>query len=263
MSSYSVTGSLSAMAESAPKVSIVTASYNSADTLPSCFDSIAAQTYDRIEHVVVDGASTDESQSIIAGHARQPERYISEPDNGVYDALNKGIALATGDVIGFLHSDDVYASPVTIAKVARCFQAGAQAVYGDLQYVASENTEHVIRHWIAGSYSARQLRLGWMPPHPTLFVRRGWYERLGDFDDSYRIAADYHFILRLFKEPDFQAEYLPEVLVKMRVGGVSNRSLSLIIKKSREDLHALRRTGVGGMLTLISKNLRKITQFVR
>ncbi|MBO6658646.1 MAG: glycosyltransferase [Pseudomonadales bacterium] len=250
------------MAESELSLSIVTATHNSADTIASCFDSIAEQTYRNVQHIVVDGASTDGTQDVVTSHSHQPDVFQSEPDAGVYDGLNKGVRLASGDVIGFLHSDDMYGSCVTLEHVADCFKnPSTQAVYGDLQYVAQAEPNRIIRQWIAGNYSPRQLRLGWMPPHPTLFVRRAWYERIGDFDIRYKIAADYHFILRLFREPDFTAHYLPEVLVKMRVGGVSNRSISSIIKKSREDLDALHRTEMGGLFTLLSKNIRKINQF--
>ncbi|MBO6702617.1 MAG: glycosyltransferase [Pseudomonadales bacterium] len=250
------------MADLEPKLSIITATFNSAATITSCLDSIAEQTYGSIQHIVVDGASSDGTQDVVKNHSHQPDVFQSEPDAGVYDGLNKGIQLANGEVIGFLHSDDMYASSQTLQQVADCFDdTSIHAVYGDLEYVAQDDTDRVIRRWIAGNYSARQLTLGWMPPHPTLFVRREWYERVGNFDIGYKIAADYHFILRLFNQPEFVARYLPQVLVKMRVGGVSNRSLPLIARKSREDLDALRKTGAGGVFTLLSKNIRKINQF--
>jgi len=188
---------------------------------------------------------------------------VSEPDRGIYDALNKGIARASGDVVGFLHADDVYASPDVLARVAEAFaDPSVAAVHGDLQYVRKDDTARVVRHWRSSPFSPDRLRRGWMPPHPTLYVRREWYERIGGFDTRYRIAADYHSILRLFSQPGFRSAYVPEVFVKMRLGGASNRSLRNIVRKSREDLEALRRTGVGGVGTLTWKNLGKIGQFL-
>ena len=187
---------------------------------------------------------------------------LSEPDEGIYDALNKGIALATGDVIGFLHADDFYANPDVLSAIADRFRDhSVDAVYGDLQYVSQLNPDKIIRHWHTRTFTERRLKRGWMPPHPTLYIRKPWYERIGGFDTRYRIAADYFFMLQLFSHSDFDACYIPDVLVKMRVGGASNRSVNNIIQKSREDFDALRRTGVGGINTLLAKNLRKLGQF--
>jgi glycosyltransferase len=190
---------------------------------------------------------------------------ISEPDRGIYDALNKGINCATGEVVGFLHADDVYAHPDVLRWVAEVFaDPSVDAVYGDLEYVRQDDLNQVVRYWQAGPFTPQRLAWGWMPPHPTLYVRREWYARLGGFDTRYRIAADYHCILRLFSQPGFKAVYVPRVLVKMRVGGASNRSLGNIIRKSREDFDALRRTRVGalgGLGALAWKNLCKLTQF--
>lgn len=225
--------------------------------------SVNEQAYPNVEHVFVDGASTDQTLSVIEKDSLRTKRVMSEPDKGIYDALNKGIALATGDVIGFLHADDFYAHPGVLSEIANQFSNnGVSAVYGDLHYVSQSNTDKVIRQWQTRQYSPGRLRRGWMPPHPTLYVRRSWYDRVGGFDTRYRIAADYFCMLQLFSQADFNARYIPEVLVKMRVGGVSNRSLKNIIQKSREDLDALKRSGVGGVGTLVAKNLRKLGQFI-
>ena len=228
---------------------------------------MASQDYGNVEHVVVDGASTDRTMAVLERHSDRIDRFVSEPDEGIYDALNKGIELADGDVVGFLHADDVFADERVLSRIAEAFaDDSVSGVYGDLQYVRSDDTDRVFRHWRAGAFRAKQLRWGWMPPHPTLYVRQGWYTQIGGFDTRYRIAADYHAMLKLFSNPEFHARYIPEVLVKMRVGGASNRSVGNIVRKSREDLRALRETGVGawgGFGALAWKNLSKLNQFAR
>jgi glycosyltransferase len=187
---------------------------------------------------------------------------ISEPDRGVYDALNKGIRHATGEVVGFLHSDDIFEDSEVLAKMAQAFADPAvDAVYGDLVYVRHDDIRRVVRYWRSGRYDRAALSRGWMPPHPTFYVRRTVYLQLGGFDTRYRIAADYDSILRLLSVGKIRVAYIPEVLVRMRVGGMSNRSLRAIIRKSTEDLRALQRNGVGGYWSLLQKNLSKLSQF--
>jgi glycosyltransferase involved in cell wall biosynthesis len=244
-------------------ISVVTVTRNCATTLPTCLASVASQAYAHREHVVIDGASTDDTVGLLRIKADQIARWVSEPDNGIYDALNKGIKLSVGDVIGFLHADDVFADHEVLNKVSAAFAVDRHlsAIFGDLQYVRKDDVSKVVRYWRSTPFTPRRLTWGWMPPHPTLYVRREWYERLGGFDDSLSISADYDFILRLFSQPGFKAAYLPHVLVKMRVGGASNRSLANIVLKSREDLHALRRSRVGGLGALAMKNVCKLPQF--
>ncbi len=247
-------------------ISVITATYNSAATVQECLTSVALQSHPDIEHIIVDCASTDKTLQIASEHIDRIARLISEPDTGIYDALNKGLAVATGDVVGFLHSDDKLANSRVLEKIATAFEnPEISAVYGDLVYVDNKDDASVIRHWKSKPYSRGDLARGWMPPHPTLYVRRDWYAQVGGFDTSYRIAADYLSILRLFSSPDFKATYVPEVLVKMRLGGVSNRSLKTITQKSKEDWRALRECGVSPAQTAISlllKNFRKLPQFV-
>lgn len=245
------------------KISVVTATWNSAATIGECLASVAAQTYAHREQVVIDGASTDGTLAVLETCRGQLAVLQSEPDRGIYDALNKGLALASGDAVGFLHSDDLYAGPGVLAEVAEAFaDPQVSAVYGDLEYVQRTDVRRVVRHWRSGAFTARKLAWGWMPAHPTLFVRREWYERIGGFDTSYRIAADYLSILQLFSQPGFRAVYLPQVLVRMRLGGESNRSFGNLVRKSREDLRALGETGVGGVGALAWKNFSKLKQFV-
>lgn len=253
------------MGDHSPKISIVTATWNCKSTVLDCLNSVAGQTWKNREHIVVDGASTDGTLELLQAHSPNPGTLRSGPDKGIYDALNKGIALATGDVVGFLHADDLYAHPQVLEHIAGAFKDPAVcAVYGDLLYVRKHDITRVVRHWHSSRVTSRRLAWGWMPPHPTLYVRRSHYQAIGGFDTRYRISADYLSILQLFKRPGFKSIYLPEVLVKMRLGGASNRSLNALIRKTKEDWRALRqmRTGfVFGIGALACKNLFKLTQF--
>lgn len=245
------------------KITIITAVYNRQNTIGQALVSVASQSYKNVEHIVVDGASTDGTLSEIKAHMRRSVRLISEPDDGIYDALNKGIQAASGDVIGLMHSDDFFAHDEVLEYVARHLdQCGSDAVYGDLDYVSATDPNKVVRHWVSGAYSRRKLAWGWMPPHPTLFLRRHVIDRFGAYDTSYQIAADYEAILRWFGRGSVMPAYIPEVLVKMRVGGESNRSFERILRKSREDLRALRKNRVGGIGTLAAKNFSKLGQFI-
>lgn len=246
------------------KLSIITAVYNRKATIAQAIESVASQTYENVEHLIIDGASKDGTLAEVRRLAHPGMRVISEPDRGIYDALNKGIRHATGDVVGLMHSDDFFANDRVLEKVAFAFACtGADAVYGDLDYVAAQETSRVIRRWRSGEFAPHLLARGWMPPHPTLFVRREQMTRLGLYDTDYRIAADYEAILRWFGKGGLQLAYIPEVLVKMRVGGESNRSVGRILQKSREDYRALRTNNVGGVRALAWKNLSKITQFLK
>lgn len=244
------------------KISIVTAVYNSCETVAAALDSALAQSDVNIELVVIDGGSTDGTLEVLRSYADRLDVLVSEPDCGIYDALNKGIRRVSGDVVGFLHSDDLFADAGVLSRIAAAFaEPAVEVVYGDLHYVRKDNPEQVVRYWRAGEFAGRRLGWGWMPPHPTLYVRRSVYEQIGLFDTSFRIAADYDFILRMLGRGGVGVHYIPEVLVKMRVGGASNRSLRNIVRKSREDLRALRRNGVGGLGALAWKNLSKLPQF--
>lgn len=223
---------------------------------------MSRQDYGSIEHIVVDGASGDGTIEILENSRDQIDVLISEKDNGIYDALIKGIKISSGDVIGFLHADDLFANDGVVSRIAASFADPAvDAVYGDLVYVRKSDTSHVIRRWRAGDFSRRRLSWGWMPPHPTFYVRRNLYERFGTFNTRYRIAADYDCMLRILGQGGIVPTYIPEVLVKMRVGGASNRSIANILRKSTEDFQVLRRNNLGGLGALAWKNLSKLRQF--
>ena len=244
------------------KISIITATFNCEGTIFDCFNSIASQTYENREHIVIDGSSTDGTLDFLKLHKNSLTKFISEPDHGIYDALNKGILESTGDIVGFLHADDVFAECDVLYRIAQAFQdPSICAVYGDLEYVATDDLDKVIRYWKSSSYSLGHLKMGWMPPHPTLYVRRNWYLEIGGFDLRYKISSDYHCILQLFSNTKFKSLYIPSVLIKMRVGGVSNRSIKNLIIKFCEDLDSLRRLKVGGLFSLLCKNISKVSQF--
>jgi len=246
------------------RITIVTAVFNAEKTVADAIRSVAGQSHRDLEHLVMDGGSTDGTIDAIKACADDRLVLVQQPDDGIYDALNKGISRASGEIVGLVHADDFLAHADVISHVVAGFSdPDVDAVYGDLDYVSATDTTRIIRHWKAGAFRASRLKWGWMPPHPTLFLRRTVFERFGMYDTGFRIAADYDAILRYFGKGAIKAVYLPEVLVKMRMGGESNRSLERIVTKSREDYAALRRNGVGGLPTLVAKNLSKLPQFIK
>ncbi|WP_347100793.1 glycosyltransferase family 2 protein [Sagittula stellata] len=243
-------------------ISVVTAVWNRATTIADAIESVASQDYPDVKHVVQDGGSTDGTLDVIARVAGPRVSLESARDGGIYDGINKGLTRATGDIVGLMHSDDLFAGPHILGRVAEALEdPEIDGVYGDLDYVSAGDTTRVIRKWRSGAYDARLLHRGWMPPHPTLYLRRAVFDRWGMYDTSFRIAADYDAMLRYLVKGRVRLAYVPEVFVRMRMGGESNRSLRKMIEKSREDYRAIRTNGVGGMGTLALKNLSKIQQF--
>lgn len=245
------------------KISIITITYNSAKSLQRALDSVQSQTYPDIEHIIVDGASKDGTKELVEAYAKAHKkvRWISEKDDGIYNALNKGIKMATGDVIGFLHSDDVLYSADSIGQIAAAFeQTGVDVVYGDLQYCRGNK---VVRRWKSNAFDPCGLKYGWMPPHPTVYVKREVYEQVGEYDEWFRISADYDMILRIFSA-GYKTHYIPEVLVCMEMGGASNKNTKARLSKTQEDFIALKKNHIGaGLLTVACKQLRKVRQFIR
>ena len=267
-------------------ISVITAVLNNKAQIESCINSVYSQTYPDIEHIIIDGGSTDGTLEVIsrtthnglkltqdgavftnpqspsAKHKTRDLRVISGPDNGIYDAMNKGLRMATGDVVGFLNADDLYAADNVLKTVAGCFERqNVDSCYGDLLYVDKNDTNKTIRCWKSSPFDSALLKKGWMPPHPTFFVKRKVYEKYGVFDTSFKIAADYELMIRLLGKHGISTNYIPELLVKMRVGGASNRSIRNIIIKSSEDYRAMKMHHVGSLATLLRKNLSKIPQF--
>ena len=248
------------------KISIITVSYNSEAFIKEAIESVWAQSYSDIEYIVVDGASRDNTIAIVSsfeGLFRGNLKVLSESDIGIYDAMNKGINLATGDVLGFLNSDDKFANSEIVAKIAASFeQSGSDIVYGNITYVDKFDTSKVIRCWRSGLVPKHGMKFGWHPPHPAFYVRREKLIKAGCFDLRYKIGADYEQMLRLIHRHQFTLQYLPEVFVRMRVGGVSNRSLSNIIKANRECMRAWRDNGLNASPLLVPTKLAsKLTQY--
>ena len=248
------------------KVSIITSSYNREKTIRGCIESVLAQDYPDIEYIIVDGASTDGSVEVIRdaieGHEDRV-KFISEPDHGMYEAINKGIRMATGDYIGLVHSDDFLYSPHTVSDIVRRLEkTHADFLYGDGLFVNAENTDKVVRKWIGGTYRLWKVRHGWLPLHPTCYIRREVMEKLGGYDESYMIAADTDLLVRYLLDNHVKTDYLKKYIVRMRMGGMSTDN-SRRAKMWKEDIRVYSSHGFKHVtLTKIEKMLWKVPQFV-
>lgn len=247
------------------KVSIITISYNSQQTIEQTIQSVISQDYPNIEYIIIDGASTDDTLNIIKRYQNKIQTFVSEKDQGIYFAMNKGLELATGDLIGILNSDDLYVDEKVISDVVKLMQAKqSQSLYADLEYVDRNDLSKVKRYWKSGEYRINSFMKGWMPPHPTYFVLKSVYEKYGFFNTQLRSAADYEMMLRLLHKEKISVSYLPRVIIKMRVGGKSNQSISNRIKANKEDRLAWKLNGLKpGRFTLIRKPLSKLKQFFK
>lgn len=246
------------------KVSLITVTYNSEKYLSHCIESVLHQDYPNIEYIIVDGSSTDKTLSIIDGYSNGIHKMLSEKDNGMYDAINKGLKMATGDIIGLLNSDDVLASKNVISRIVHCFhERGIDSLYGDLVYVEGEDTSKVHRYWKGAAYNRGSFHWGWMPAHPTFYLRREIVEELGGYETHYFSAADFEFMTRYLYKHRISSYYLPELIVKMRLGGMSNSSLKKRLRANRRDYLALKRNGVPfAFFASLVKPIRKLPQFV-
>jgi len=244
------------------KISIITCALNSEITIKKSIRSIQMQSYKNIEHLIIDGGSTDKTLEIIKKIKKKNLNLYSSKDNGFYDALNKGIKFTTGNIVGVLHSDDFYRSNNVIEIVVDIFKkTKADIVYGDLIYVKKKHPFKPIRYWKAGQYSKEKLLKGWMPPHPAVFIKKNFFNKIGFYKTNYKISADYDFLIRIFNCKNVNQVYVPKVLINMRIGGMSNKSFKNLIIKSFEDYQIIKKNKIGGLFTLINKNFSKLGQF--
>ena len=246
-------------------MSVITAVRNAIDTIEECIVSVIDQDYDDIEHIIVDGCSNDGTSGVVEKYRSNISKIIRERDNGIYDALNKGILAATGHIVGFLHADDLFFSNDVITKIVNHIRThDVDSCYGDLVYVSKKNSRKVVRCWKAGTYTSGQFTKGWMPPHPTFYAKRAVYEKYGLFNLDFTIAADYEILIRFLEKYEISTSYIPATLTMMRLGGASNKSLKNILKKMNEDYMAWRVNGMaGGIGVLMKKNLIKLPQFFK
>lgn len=227
------------------KISIITATYNSAATITDCIASINNQTYQDIEHIIIDGASTDNTLEIIKYTPNRVKQYFSEPDKGIYDAMNKGINLVTGDIVGILNSDDLYANNFIIEKIIQVFKTkNVDCVHADLYYVNQNNTDKIVRHWRTRDYTPGAFKYGWHPAHATFFVRKEVYAKYGLFNLDFSLAADFELMLRLFERHKITSAYLSEPIVRMRLGGATSKNIKNIIKQNIECYKAFKVNGI-------------------
>ncbi|MEM6690676.1 MAG: glycosyltransferase family 2 protein [Planctomycetota bacterium] len=247
------------------RVSVVTAVRNCATTLPDAIESVRMQTHSEIEYIVVDGLSDDGTHEVVESASDRVNQSIREADDGIYSALNKGLSHATGDIVGFLHADDCLDHPKAIANVAQAMSSREiDAVYGDLLYVDAGETQKVIRYWKSGSYGIGRFRRGWMPPHPTVYMRREVYDRYGGFREDFGSGADYECLLRMMVRHRIRVSYLPTVMVRMRLGGASNSSLRGRLAANRSDRRAWLENGLKPPVGLrLTKPLSKLPQYFR
>jgi glycosyltransferase len=245
------------------KITLITATYNSERFLQQCIQSIASQSHADIEHIVVDGGSSDRTIEIIKENENSISKWISEPDRGMYDAINKGIKMATGDVIGILNSDDMLVNKDVIAKIVKTFiDKGVDSVYGDLEYVDQEYTNRVFRVWKGKTYNRNLFKMGWMPGHPTFYIKKELIEKYGKYENHFYTAADYEFMARYLYKHEISSYYLPEMIVKMRTGGASNRNLNQRLRANRRDYLAMKKNSIPmPFMVSILKPIIKLHQF--
>lgn len=247
------------------KISIITVSFNSAKTIKETIESILIQDYNNIEYIIIDGGSSDETIDIVKSYSEKISYFISEKDNGIYDAMNKGIKAATGDIVGILNSDDFYPNSFVLSNVAKSFKKyNCDAVYGDLVYVKEKDTTQIKRYWQAGNYNTSKIKNGWMLPHPTFFVKKVMYDRYGLYNTDLKSAADYEMILKLLYKENISVQYIPMILVKMRMGGASNSTFLNRIRANKEDGLAWTKNQLNKpMFVRIKKPLQKAIQFFK
>jgi len=228
------------------KISIITVVYNNEKTIEDAIQSVLAQSYPNIEYVIIDGKSTDGTIDTIFKYKANISKIISEKDSGIYDAMNKGIALANGDVVGILNSDDVYTNEYVLKRISEIFlsRPDIDIVYGDLIYVEQNDLNKIVRKWVSKPYNQRFFEHANVPPHPSVFLRKSVYQKMGLFDLNFKLAADYEFLLRIFKSNLFKSLYVSDVFVKMRLGGASNKNFNNILLGNKDIYNAWQKNGL-------------------
>jgi glycosyltransferase involved in cell wall biosynthesis len=244
------------------KISLITVTFNAGSTIERCIQSVISQTHKNVEYIIVDGASTDATVQIVTKYSSYIRRFVSEPDHGIYDAMNKGINFATGDVIGMLNADDYFSDNSVLADIAGVFEdKDVLVLYGDLDYV--NELGNIFRKWRSGRYTTGKFNWGWMPPHPTFYCRRELFGKYGFYSLSYGTAADYELMLRFMHKHGLNSFYLEKVIVKMKTGGASNKNLSSRVKGLVNDFRAMGHNGIRSpFITVFLKRLRKIGQYL-
>lgn len=247
------------------KLTVVTVCRNARATVAEAVDSVHRQTHPDVEHIVIDGASTDDTLAVVRRHGARVAQIRCEPDRGVYDAMNKGVALASGEVVGFLNADDVYTGPQVLARVAAILAAPElDACYADLVYVDKDRAQRIVRQWTSCDYRSGLFERGWMPAHPTFFARRSVYQRFGGFNLRYRLQSDFDLLMRFMAVHGIRTRYVPETWVRMRMGGMSNRSIRNVIRGNLEAYAACRANGLGvPPWFIVTKVLSRLPQFIR
>jgi glycosyltransferase involved in cell wall biosynthesis len=245
------------------KISLITVTYNSEKYLADCIESVLMQDHPDIEHIIIDGKSKDSTVEIIRKYESRIAQWVSETDRGMYDAINKGIDMATGDIIGILNSDDMYASPDVVSKIATAFtEKNTDSLFGDLEYVDQEDTEKIYRVWKGKPYKRSLFHMGWMPAHPTFYIKRSLVQEYGGYESHYFTASDYEFMARYLFRHNISSQYLPQLIVKMRRGGASNKSIYQRFRANRRDYLAMKKNRIPlPFLVSILKPLIKLHQY--
>ncbi len=249
------------------KISIITVTYNSIEHIDDCLSSIQAQSHSDVEHIIIDGASNDGTLSFLKSKNKQLKTIISEPDDGIYDAMNKGIKVADGDIIGFLNSDDIYAANSVLSSVDKIFKEdkNLESCYSDLVYVDPKDTNKIKRYVRPGTFLFGAFSKGWCPPHPTFFVKRSVYQKYGVFNLDYKLGSDAELMMRFLEVKKIKVKYIPQIWVKFRVGGISNRSFKNILKQNHTILKALKKHNLKSnfIVFIINKLIIKIKEFYK
>jgi len=247
------------------KISVITVVFNNVSTIGKALASVKNQTHQDIEHIVIDGGSTDGTLDVIEQYSANITKFVSEPDHGIYDAMNKGLSMATGDLVCFLNSDDMYVDSHVLERASRIIeQDSLDAIFADVTYFRADNPEKILRRYSSSRFSPEKIAYGWMPAHPTLLMRKAVFDRVGGFKSSYRIGGDFEFIARAFGKGELKYRYLPEVLVKMQMGGASTSGIRSTIKSNQEVMRACRENGIQtNYFKILSKYPYKILEFFK